>query len=303
MTTIYKNPTLDATGTSEPEAGYDHYIAPDTRVPPKARPVLKEITVNGVAIAESDVLAEAQNHPADNPGEALIAAARALVVRELLLQESRRLGIDAASETDDEGRRETPQDAAIRALIAQEISAPSANEAEGRRYYENNMPRFRSDPIWEVRHILLAAPEDDIAARAAAKSEALRLVAHLGEQPAEFDVLARQHSACPSKEHGGNLGQITPGSTVREFEAALNAMREGELSAEPVATRFGFHIIALDRFIPGKQLPFEMVRERICGWLEAASWSRAVSQYVAILAGKADIGGISLRAEEGLLVQ
>jgi len=303
MTTIYKNPTLDSTSTTEPKTGYDHYIAPDTRVPPKAKPILKEISVNGVAIAEPDVLAEAQHHPANDPGEALTAAARALVVRELLLQESRRLGIDAASETDDEGRRETPEDAAIRLLIAQEVSAPSANEAEGRRYYENNLPRFRSDPIWEARHILLAAPESDTAARAAAKSEASRLVAYLGEHPVEFDALARQHSACPSKEQGGNLGQITPGSTAREFEAALHMMQEGEMSSEPVATRFGFHIIALDRFIPGKQLPYELVSERIRGWLEAASWSRAVSQYVAILAGRADIRGISLRAEDGLLVQ
>lgn len=67
--------------------------------------------------------------------------------------------------------------------------------------------------------------------------------------------------------------------------------------------RKAYHTIALDRFIPGKQLPFELVRERICGWLEAASWSRAVAQYVAILVGKADIGGISLRAEDGPLVQ
>ena len=256
-----------------------------------------------MAIAESDVLAEAQNHPAKNPGEALTAAARALVVRELLLQESRRLEVDAAPETDKEGRRETPEDAAIRQLIAQEVSVPSANEAEGRRYYENNLSRFRSDPIWEARHILLAASEDDTAGREKAKSEAVRLVAYLGEHPAEFGDLARHHSACSSKEQCGNLGQITPGSTVREFEAALNMMQEGELSAEPVATRFGFHIIALDRTIPGEQLPFELVRERICGWLEAASWSRAISQYVAILAGRADIRGISLRAEDGLLVQ
>ena len=44
----------------------------DLSVPPKARPVLDRITVNGVAIAEADILAETQNHPAETPGEALL---------------------------------------------------------------------------------------------------------------------------------------------------------------------------------------------------------------------------------------
>jgi peptidyl-prolyl cis-trans isomerase C len=70
-----------------------------------------------------------------------------------------------------------------------------------------------------------------------------------------------------------------------------------------VESRFGFHVVSLDRRIPGETLPFEIVRERIAAWLEAASWSRAVSQYIAVLAGKAEISGIDIGATEGPLIQ
>ena len=72
---------------------------------------------------------------------------------------------------------------------------------------------------------------------------------------------------------------------------------------EPVATRFGYHVIQLDRVIAGRRLPFEVVERRIAGFLEASSWSRAVSQYVGILAGRAEIKGVELAGSTGALVQ
>ena len=95
MATIYKNPSL-AGPDGVPQTGgesYSTYQEPDTRVPPKAGPVIPRISVNGTPVAERDILAEAQNHPAKNPGAALRAAAEALVIQELLWQEASRLGI------------------------------------------------------------------------------------------------------------------------------------------------------------------------------------------------------------------
>ncbi|MGI9419470.1 MAG: peptidylprolyl isomerase [Geminicoccaceae bacterium] len=305
MTTVYRNPAQASHPDHSDSPGHGHggYLQPDTNLPPKARPTLDAVSVNGVGIPEVDILAEAQNHPAESPNEALAAAARALVVRELLSQEGKRLGILGEPVRNDAGRLEAPDDAAIRALIDREVSVPVASEAECRRYYENNAARFQSDPIYEARHILLAAPAGDESARKKAKVEAETLTSDLGKDPSNFAAMARRLSACPSKEQGGNLGQVTKGSTVPEFEAALEAMDEGEVRPEPVATRFGFHVLALDRKVAGSQLPFDVVKDRIAAWLEAASWSQAVSQYVGILAGHADIRGIDLKAANGPLVQ
>lgn len=276
----------------------------DTRIPPKAKPVFTAVSVDGHVIDEADILAEAQHHPASNPGEALAAAARALVVRELLLQQARRLGIGAEEgAVGADGRNETPDEAAIRLLIEREVAVPAATDDECRRYHANNPAQFRSDPLYEVRHILFAARPDDGSARTTAKAEAERLVAVLGDHPGEFAALARAFSACPSKEQGGNLGQIGPGSTVPEFERALDRAAGTGLLPQPVESRFGFHVVWLDRRIAGETLPFDLVRERIAAWLEAASWSKAVAQYIAVLAGRAEIGGIDIGAAEGPLIQ
>ena len=58
-------------------------------------PKPKTICVNGVVISREVIAREVQNHPAERPILAWQAAARALVVRELLLQELARLGIVA----------------------------------------------------------------------------------------------------------------------------------------------------------------------------------------------------------------
>ncbi|QPC43260.1 peptidylprolyl isomerase [Kaustia mangrovi] len=302
MATLYRNPQLIPSTAAQGE-GYTTYREPDTRVPPKAAPIVADVSVNGTVIPESEIRAEAQNHPAETPGAALRAAARALAVRELLSQEASRLGLSAAPRRDEAGRVETERDAAIGLLIEREVRPPMATEEECRRYYDRHPHKFRTEPLFEARHILLAAAPDDAEARAAARGRADRLCAHLAGRPEDFSALARDHSDCPSREHGGNLGQLTPGSTVDEFEAALAQMREGEISAHPVESPFGVHLIALDRRIEGEQLPFDMVADRIAAWLEASSWSKAVAQYIAVLAGEADIRGISLTAADGPLVQ
>ena len=304
MATLYQHSTLaKSLKTDGPRESYSGPVEIDIKQPPKARPIFSEVSVNGIAIAEADILAEAQNHPAENPGAALAAAARALVVHALLLQEARRLRLEARPEMDPAGRVETEDDALIRVLIDRELAVPSAAEAECRRFYENNPARFASEPIFEARHILLAASPKDKPARDAARQAAERLVAHLRERPADFAALALRYSDCPSKEQGGNLGQLTRGATVAEFEKALATMAEGELTSKPVESRFGFHIISLDRKIPGKQLPFEMVKERVAAWLEASSWSKAVAQYLKILAGRAKITGIDISAADSPLTQ
>lgn len=289
--------------TATKQDGYDGYIEPDTKVPPKARPVLDEVSVNGIPIPEAEILAEAQNHPAESPGTASASATKALVVKELLLQEAMRLGIEGHPETDETGRVEAAEDAAIRRLVDREIDVPVATDEECRRYFDNNGSRFQSEPIYEACHILLPAVANDMARRKEAKELAHNIIAKLDEGKASFGEIAREFSACPSSQQDGNLGQLTKGSTVHEFETALKDIPEGELCAEPVETPFGYHVIKLNRKIPGASLPFEHVKERIAAWLEAASWSRAVSQYVGILASKAKIEGVELATSDGPLVQ
>lgn len=59
---------------------------------------------------------------------------------------------------------------------------------------------------------------------------------------ADFGDLARQHSDDGSAAKGGDLGWLSPGETVPEFERAMNVLQPGEVS-DPVRTPFGLHLI------------------------------------------------------------
>jgi peptidyl-prolyl cis-trans isomerase C len=258
------------------------------------------VSVNGVEIAHEAISREAQNHPAPTPIGAWKAAARALAVRELLMQEARRLGLQPAPAEDELGRRETDEEALIRGLIDSQVSTPDPDEASCRRYYDNNRARFRSPDIFECAHILVAARRDRPDA-AAARERAESMLGQLRAAPHAFPMLAAAHSDCPSRTGGGNLGQVTRGTTTPEFERALQSLKEGEISGL-VESRYGFHIIRLDRRIAGDLLPFAAVQAVIAAYLTERSQRTAIAQYVARLAAQAAVAGVDLASPDALRV-
>jgi peptidyl-prolyl cis-trans isomerase C len=291
-----------AARTATAEHPHEHGPAPANTAPSPERVAMPPVTVNGVTISRKAIAGEVQNFPARNPGEGWRAATRALVVRELLLQEARRLEIPVEQKTDADGRRETGEDALLRALVEREVKVPEADEATLRRFYRNNRSRFMSLPLYEADHILVAARRDDPAGFAGAQAKVSALGAILADAPDRFADLARDHSACSSAALGGNLGQIGPGDTTPEFEAALTKLAPGEISG-PVETRYGIHLVRLRRHVEGRQLPFEAVRERIAAYLGEHVRRQASAQYIALLAGRADIRGIDLAGASSPLVQ
>lgn len=257
----------------------------------------KIISVNGVTISRAAISRETQNHPASKPIEAWQGAARALVVRELLLQEARRINLEPEPMSDDEGRRETDEEALVRGLVEREVVTPTADETTCRRYYDQNRRRFTSPTLYEVSHILLPHDAHDVHVLATAILTALK------DDPTTFEAMAMLNSACPSKNTGGNLGQIGPGQTVPEFEEALPGLPVGVVAPAPVSTRFGLHIVNVGRRIEGRELPFDMVQDRIAEWLAEKVRRTAIQQYISILAGKASIVGIEINASQSPLVQ
>lgn len=265
-------------------------------------PKPKTISVNGNVIPREVIAREVQNHPAGKPILAWQAAARALVVRELLLQESARLSIKAEPLRDPEGRYETAEEAAMRVLIEREVATPEPDEAACLRFYEQNRQRFRSGDLFEAAHILIASRPDDIAARMEARRTAENILTAVRGDPGLFAEFARSHSACKiSAQEGGRLGQLTRGQTVAEFEATLQRMRPGEYAI--AETRYGFHVVRLDQQAPGQVLPFELARDRIADYLATSVQHRALAQYVSVLAGRAEITGVTLVAAASPLLQ
>lgn len=257
-------------------------------------PLLPPIFVNGVEIPPAAIAAEAQNHPAPagKPGFAWRAAAQALALREVLLQEARARGLQALPKELSPGQIETEDEALIRALIESEVTPQDPDEAALLTLWQANPDRFRAPDLWEAAHILIAAPPSDPAARAKAKASALTLAAELTRNPTGFADLARAHSACSSRSNGGLLGQLGQGDTVPEFETALRSLVPGEITAEPVETRFGFHLIRLDAHAKGERLPFAAVRPKLETAAKKANWAQAAKAFAARLMAQASVTGL-----------
>ncbi|NQW08411.1 MAG: peptidylprolyl isomerase [Alphaproteobacteria bacterium] len=264
---------------------------------------MNPVSVNDVVIAERVIAAEMQNQPAASPEAAWTEAARALAIRELLLQEARRQGMNPSRQPETDGSRLTEEETLIDRLLDAEITMPDADEDACRRYYGNNRQRFRSPDLFEAAHILLPASPDDRMAYDAAVQQAEGLIATLQVRPGDFTVLAQRHSACPSAAQGGRLGQVARGQTVPEFETFLCGLDAGQLCPVPVKTRYGAHVLRLDHRIEGRELPFELVWERVASYLRETCWRQAVAQYIDLLAGQADMQGIDLGGSRGRLVQ
>jgi peptidyl-prolyl cis-trans isomerase SurA len=93
-----------------------------------------------------------------------------------------------------------------------------------------------------AKHILIRVNEITSDTEARAKIDRIRDRIETG---AKFDDQAKLNSDDPSSAKGGDLGWISPGDTVPEFEQAMNKLSVGQLSM-PVRSTFGWHLIVVE---------------------------------------------------------
>lgn len=255
------------------------------------------IRLNGIVLPPPMIATEAQHHPSKTPAEAFQAAARAIVIRTLLLEEAARLGVVVEPELVAPGKRETEDEARIRTLVEDRVPVCEPDEAQCRAYFEANRLRFRSMDLFEASHILFVAHPHDADVYSACIARAEDIILTLTDAPQHFERIAREQSECESRANGGRLGQIVPGETVPEFESFLYAIEEGEIASVPVKSRFGIHVLRLDARALGDLLPFDYVQERISMFLTERDWRRNAASYIDSLVSKAEIEGVEMASQ------
>jgi peptidyl-prolyl cis-trans isomerase D len=142
--------------------------------------------------------------------------------------------------------------------------SPDLSDKALQARYEKEKNRFVSPPQWEVSHILVKLPPK---ATATEKKDALAKAQHVEELAkapgADFAKLAEQYSDdLGSKRQGGDLGWLQKGDAGPEFQAALDKMKEGEISG-PVLTSDGYHVIDLRGLRAGHAESFAQVRDQL----------------------------------------
>ncbi len=131
---------------------------------------------------------------------------------------------------------------ALKAMRPGELS-PILRSANGFHILKLNDKRGGGPPVivqqTHARHILIKTGE--LVSETEARNRLRNLKERL-ENNADFGSLARAHSEDASASKGGDLGWLSPGATVPEFERAMDALKPGQVS-EPVQTPFGWHLI------------------------------------------------------------
>jgi peptidyl-prolyl cis-trans isomerase SurA len=131
---------------------------------------------------------------------------------------------------------------AVKSMAPGSVSAP-LRSANGFHILKLNERRGSTAPVLvsqtHARHILIRT--NDLVPEAEARRR-LDSIRERLENKGDFAQLARQYSEDASNAKGGDLGWLSPGDTVPEFERAMNALKPGEISP-PVQTPFGWHLI------------------------------------------------------------
>jgi peptidyl-prolyl cis-trans isomerase C len=247
-----------------------------------------DVAVNGRRISEDLINREMQYHPAPSREAARQQALRALVIRELLLQNAQRLGLEPSPEPD-----ETEDEACIRRLIEREVRVAEPDEQSCRRFFDKNRAQLRSPRLHTVSHILFMAPEEPLA-RQDADGKARALIAELQGDAGRFAELAALHSDCPSRDQGGHMGVLRPGQAVPEFERALDRLTPGEIAPAPIESRYGFHVVFLHSRDGGQPYTFAEARPLVAAYLRESMYRRAVLEFVQRLAAESRIDGFAM---------
>ncbi|SCK14722.1 peptidylprolyl isomerase [Vogesella sp. LIG4] len=104
----------------------------------------------------------------------------------------------------------------------------------------DNAPQFVQQ--YKVRHILVKTNE------ATSETDAYNRILQVQDRlkrGAKFEDLAKQFSEDGTAALGGDLGWVSDGDTVPDFERAVHALHPGQIS-EPIKSPFGWHLIRLD---------------------------------------------------------
>jgi len=145
------------------------------------------------------------------------------------------------------------QTRALQQEMANAAEQPSESEVQS---YSQENKRIRA------QHILLRAGEDATASKIDSARQAAQSLIDSLQAGTEFAALAERHSEGPTSRQGGDLGYFTRGKMDDDFADAAYALADsGDITTEPVRTRFGFHVIRLTD--PGQPMDTSKARKRM----------------------------------------
>lgn len=237
-----------------------------------------------------------------------------MIARQLLLQEADRIGMKVSDEeiakyraeleaalppgvnlgavlaqrgiSEEQFRREFSDDIRVRKLIEQATEdAVAISDSDVQSFYEENQEQFKQPELATARHLLVAVKDDRDKEAMREKANALRARLVAGE---DFAALVSAETDDPGSKETGGIYTFPRGQMVPEFENAAFTQEIGEIG-DLVETRFGFHIIKVEKREPARDIPLDEVRSNVVSYLRNRKAPDAVQEYLNGLRQKAEI--------------
>jgi parvulin-like peptidyl-prolyl isomerase len=161
--------------------------------------------------------------------------------------------------------------------VADAVAGRTVTDAEVRAHFDKNRTQYDQPAQLKVSHILFRATEKEQEALAQAKA---RIVQAKLAEGAPFEDMAKQYSDDKaSAERGGDLGFVSKGTLVKEFEDAAWALRTGQTSG-PVKTQYGLHIIRVVEAKDAEKADFSKAKDQIREQLLAGKREKAFEAWL-----------------------
>jgi peptidyl-prolyl cis-trans isomerase D len=152
------------------------------------------------------------------------------------------------------------------------------SDDELKAQYQANIQQYQVPNRVHAEHILLMTVGKPDAEVEEIRQKAEDVLKQANKKGANFEDLAKNYSEDPgSKDKGGDLGWITQGQTVPEFEKTAFSLDKGKIS-DIVKTQYGFHIIKVLDKETAHTKPFEEVKDSIKTPLLLAKADQLASQ-------------------------
>ena len=171
-----------------------------------------------------------------------------LVDSELVYQEAQKMGID--KQPDYLAREELARRELLTSLYLQDyLKKNPVSDADSKAAYEQYKKAY-GEKEFSAQHILLKT-----------EAEAKEVITQLNKG-GNFAKIAKEKSIdTGSKDKGGDLGWFSPATMVKPFSDAVADLKKGAVSANPVQTQFGWHVIKLVDTRPAQPLDYDKVKE------------------------------------------
>ncbi|MDR2874333.1 MAG: peptidylprolyl isomerase [Methylobacillus sp.] len=172
-----------------------------------------------------------------------------LIGSEIVAQEAQKQGLD--KQPDYLAKEELARRAMlVNTYVENFVKKNPVSEADMKAEYDKFKQQM-GDKEYHARHILVGT-----------EAEAKDIIDQLNKG-GDFAKLAKEKSLDNSKDKGGDLDWFNPATMVKPFSDAVIKLQKGQITATPVQTQFGWHVIKLEESRPFQVPAYDQIKENI----------------------------------------